>query len=71
MGQSTEELTSQIEDTRQRMAADLDTLHRKLLGQVLVEDDDTADRFVHAGIVHTNRYRTPPSSGAAGIGAGQ
>jgi Protein of unknown function (DUF3618) len=37
MGQSTEELTSQIEDTRQRMASDLDTLQDRVSPSAIVE----------------------------------
>jgi gas vesicle protein len=37
VGQSTEELTSQIEDTRQRMAADLDTLQDRVSPSAIVE----------------------------------
>jgi hypothetical protein len=37
MGQSTEELTSQIEDTRQRMASDLDTLQDRVSPAAIVE----------------------------------
>jgi hypothetical protein len=37
VGQSTEELTSQIEDTRQRMAADLDTLQERVSPSAIVE----------------------------------
>jgi vacuolar-type H+-ATPase subunit H len=37
MGQSTEELTSQIEGTRQRMAADLDTLQDRVSPSAIVE----------------------------------
>jgi Protein of unknown function (DUF3618) len=36
MGQSTEELTSQIEDTRQRMASDLDTLQDRVSPSAIV-----------------------------------
>ena len=37
MGQSTEELTNQIEDTRQRMASDLDTLQDRVSPSAIVE----------------------------------
>lgn len=37
MGQSTEELTSQIEDTRQRMASDLDSLQDRVSPSAIVE----------------------------------
>jgi hypothetical protein len=37
MGQSTEELTSQIEGTRQRMASDLDTLQDRVSPSAIVE----------------------------------
>jgi gas vesicle protein len=37
MGQSTEELTSQIEDTRQRMASDIDTLQDRVSPSAIVE----------------------------------
>jgi hypothetical protein len=37
VGQSTEELTSQIEDTRQRMASDLDTLQDRVSPSAIVE----------------------------------
>ena len=37
MGQSTEELNSQIEDTRQRMASDLDTLQDRVSPSAIVE----------------------------------
>jgi hypothetical protein len=37
MGQSTEELTTQIEDTRQRMASDLDTLQDRVSPSAIVE----------------------------------
>ncbi|WP_028651760.1 DUF3618 domain-containing protein [Nocardioides halotolerans] len=37
MGQGTEELTSQIEDTRQRMASDLDTLQDRVSPAAIVE----------------------------------
>jgi len=36
MGQSTEELTTQIEDTRQRMASDLDTLQDRVRPSAIV-----------------------------------
>ena len=37
MGQSTEELTSQIEDTRERMAGNLDTLQDRVSPSAIVE----------------------------------
>jgi gas vesicle protein len=37
VGQSTEELTSQIEDTRQRMASDIDTLQDRVSPSAIVE----------------------------------
>jgi hypothetical protein len=37
MGQSTEELTSQIEDTRGRMASDLDALQDKVSPAAIVQ----------------------------------
>jgi hypothetical protein len=37
MGQSTEELTTQIEDTRQRMASDLDSLQDRVRPSAIVE----------------------------------
>jgi len=37
VGQSTEELTSQIEDTRRRMASDLDTLQDRVSPSAIVE----------------------------------
>jgi hypothetical protein len=47
MGQSTEELTSQIEDTRGRMAQDLDTLQDRVSPSAIVERRKQAarDRF--------------------------
>jgi gas vesicle protein len=47
MGQSTEELTSQIEDTRGRMAADLDALQDKVSPSAIVQrrKDATKERF--------------------------
>ena len=47
MGQSTEELTSQIEDTRQRMASDLDTLQDRVSPSAIVE---RRKRAVRGGI---------------------
>ncbi len=44
MGQSTEELTSQIEGTRQRMAADLDTLQDRVSPSAIVERRKQAAR---------------------------
>jgi hypothetical protein len=44
MGQSTEELTSQIEDTRGRMAQDLDTLHDRVSPSAIVERRKQAAR---------------------------
>jgi hypothetical protein len=44
MGQSTEELTSQIEDTRGRMAQDLDTLQDRVSPSAIVERRKQAAR---------------------------
>jgi ElaB/YqjD/DUF883 family membrane-anchored ribosome-binding protein len=44
MGQSTEELTGQIEDTRQRMANDLDTLQERVSPSAIVERRKQAAR---------------------------
>jgi len=52
MGQSTEELTSQIEDTRQRMASDLDTLQDRVSPSAIVERRKEAVRGRFSSVKH-------------------
>ena len=44
MGESTEELTSRIEDTRERMASNLDTLQDRVSPSAIVERRKQAAR---------------------------
>ena len=50
MGQSTEELTTQIDETRRRMAADLDTLHDRVSPSAIVERRKQAVRGRFASV---------------------
>jgi len=52
MGQSTEELTSQIEDTRQRMATDLDTLQDRVSPSAIVARRKRAVRDSFTSVKH-------------------
>jgi len=73
MGQSTEELNSQIEDTRQRMASDLDTLQDRVSPSAIVERRKQAvkGRFASAkdkvmGTAHSAKDSVTSSASSAG-----
>jgi len=73
MGQSTEELNSQIEDTRQRMASDLDTLQDRVSPSAIVERRKQAVRGRVAsvkdkvmGTAHGAKHSVTSSASSAG-----
>jgi gas vesicle protein len=77
MGQSTEELTSQIEGTRQRMASDLDTLQDRVSPAAIVERRKQAaygrvaavkDKVM--GSADTARHRVAEAASSAGDAGG-
>jgi len=84
MGQSTEELTNQIEDTRQRMASDLDTLQDRVspsaivqrrkeaaYGRVASAKNSIKDKVMGSADATQERYEgAPVAAGLAAFGAG-
>ena len=69
MGQSTEELTSQIEDTRQRMASDLDTLQDRVSPSAIVQRRKDSIKHKVMGSADTARQKMSAATDGV-VGAG-
>jgi gas vesicle protein len=70
MGQSTEELTSQIEDTRGRMASDLDTLQDRVSPAAIVERRKQAVRSGLGSVKDKVMGTASSAAGSVSSGAG-